>query len=259
VKVIRSYRVPAGAYTIRVSPGPAVVALVMLALLLSAGFWQLRRADEKRAILVEQAYRGDKEALVLGPDMAGNETLSRLRHRLAVATGHYRGDIQYLLDNRTHNQIAGYYVLTPMRLAESDLHVLVNRGWLPVGPDRGRLPDVSVTGELSRAEGTIVAPPASGIALGPAGFDEPGWPKVVQQAAMDRVGEQLESPLLPFVLRLSPDSTSGYTREWQVRTGLTPERHMGYAVQWFALAAALVVLCLWVATKRNPPGSTHER
>ena len=69
----------------------------------------------------------------------------------------------------------------------------------------------------------------------------------------------LARPRRHLLLRLSPDSASGYTREWQVRTGLTPERHTGYAVQWFALAAALVVLCLWVALTRNPSEPTHER
>jgi surfeit locus 1 family protein len=234
-----------------------VAALVMLALLVSAGLWQLRRADAKRAILVEQVYRGAKEPLVIGPDLGGEATVDRLRHRLAVADGHYRADMQYLLDNRTHNQIAGYHVLTPLRLGDSHVHVLVNRGWVPVGPDRGRLPDLALTAASLTAEGTIVAPPATGLALGPAGYDEPGWPKVVQQVDMARMGEQLGSPLLPFVLRLSPDSEGGFTREWQARTGLTPERHTGYAVQWFALAAALVVLCIWVALRREVPEDSN--
>lgn len=250
---------PAGTYTIRVAVVPAIAALVMLALLVSAGFWQLRRAEEKRAVLVEQAYRGAKARLALSPELVGDKTVDRLRHRLAVASGHYRGDLQYLLDNRTHHQIAGYHVLTPLRLGDSDVHVLVNRGWLPVGGDRGRLPDVAITGELLTVEGTVVGPPATGLALGPAGFDDAGWPKVVQQVDMARIGEQLGNPLLPFMLRLSPDSEGGYTREWQARTGLTPERHTGYAVQWFALTAALVVLCVWVAVKREGSESTDER
>ena len=236
----------------RVAPLPAVVALLMLVLLLSAGFWQLRRADEKRDIQVEQAYRGAKEPLSIAPELLAAARVERLRHRRAVATGRYRGERQYLLDNRTHDHVAGYHVLTPFRLEGSDVHVLVNRGWLPVGADRGRLPEVSIDGDRLRQAGTIVAPPATGLVLGPTGYDAPGWPRVVQQVDMARIGQQLGSPLMPFVLRLSPDSDRGYTREWRTRPGLTPERHVGYAVQWFALAAALVVLCAWVAVKRDP-------
>ncbi len=250
--MIRSHAVRMGAYELRVAPLPAVAALLMLALLVSAGFWQLRRAEVKRAIVVEQAYRGDKEPLVLELGVAATATLEGLRHRRASAAGHYRNDIQYLLDNRTRKQAAGYHVLTPFRLQGSDAHLLVNRGWLPVGPDRGRLPDVIVGEQVLLEQGIIVAPPASGLTLGATGYDDEGWPRVVQNIDLTRIQEQLDAPLLPFVLRLSPGSEHGYVREWRVRTGLTPERHVGYAVQWFALAAALVGLCIWAAVERAP-------
>jgi len=248
--MIRCHGMRIGAYEVRVAPIPAVAALLMLALLLSAGFWQLRRAEEKRTIAAEQANRGDKGSFVLEPGLAASASLGRLRHRRAIAAGHYRSDIQYLLDNRTHNQVAGYHVLTPFRLQGSDVHLLVNRGWLPVGPDRRRLPAVTVSENALVQEGLIVAPPASGLELGASGYDGEGWPRVVQRVDLARIQELLGDPLLPFVLRLSPASNHGYGRHWQVRTGLTPERHVGYAVQWFALAVALVGLSVWVAVKR---------
>jgi surfeit locus 1 family protein len=248
--MIRTYGVRIGAYEDRVAPLPAVAALLMLAVLLSAGFWQLRRAEEKRSIALEQAYRGGEETLVLEPGLAATAGLEQLRHRRAIAAGHYRGDIQYLLDNRIQKHAAGYHVLTPFQLQGSDVHLLVNRGWVPVGPDRGRLPAVTVSESAVVQEGLIVAPPATGLALGASGYDGEGWPRVVQRVDLARIQEQLRRPLLPFVLRLSPASDHGYGRDWQVRTGLTPERHMGYAVQWFALAMALMGLCVWVAVKR---------
>ncbi len=248
--VMRSHPMRIGAYELSVAPLPAVAALLMLALLLTAGFWQLRRAEDKRAIAVEQAYRGDKETFVLDPGLAVSASLEQLRHRRASAAGQYRNDIQYLLDNRTHNRVAGYHVLTPFRLQGSDVHLLVNRGWLPVGPDRGRLPDVSVSERVVVQQGKIVAPPALGLTLGVSGYDDEGWPRVVQHVDLARIQEQLRGPLLPFVLRLSPASDHGYERDWKVRAGLTPDRHLGYAVQWFALAVALVGLCVWAAVNR---------
>jgi surfeit locus 1 family protein len=250
--VIRSYSRRVGAYEVHVAPLPTVAALLMLTLLLSAGFWQLRRADEKRAIAVEQAYRADKAILMLAPGAVDSASLERWRHRRAIAVGHYRSDMQYLLDNRTHNHSAGYHVLTLLRLRDSDVHLLVNRGWLPVGPDRGLLPEITVGEQEVSPEGMIVAPPAPGLALGPPGYDDAGWPRVVQRVDLDRIQEQLKKPLLPFVLRLASDADFGYARDWQLRTGLSPERHVGYAVQWFALAAALVALSLWVAVAPIP-------
>ncbi len=160
--MIRFHGMRIGAYEVRV------------ALLLSAGFWQLRRAEEKRTIALEQADRGGKQTVVLEPALAASTSLEQLRHRRARAAGHYRGDVQYLLDNRIQNRAAGYHVLTPFRLQGSDVHLLVNRGWLPVGPDRGRLPAVTVSDKAVVQEGLIVAPPASGLALGASGYDGEG-------------------------------------------------------------------------------------
>ena len=241
-----------GAFQIRVARLPAIGALAMLALLLWAGFWQLDRAEEKRRTNVAQIYRGDKQPVLVEPGLHGSATLDRLAYRRAAASGRYRSERQYLLDNRTHRGVAGYHVLTPLRLQASDVHVLVNRGWVPVGPDRARLPAVEVSGRALAAEGLIVAPPATGLSLGSSGYEEGGWPRVVQHVDVQRIEEQLGGPLLPFVMRLSAESDHGYVREWEVRTGLSPERHVGYAVQWFALAAALVALCAWVAVRRVP-------
>ena len=250
--MIPTYSTRIGAYELHLAPLPTVAVLLMLALLLSAGFWQLRRAEEKRAVAVEQAYRADKPVLILEPDITATASLERWRHRLARVRGSYRSDRQYLLDNRTHRHAAGYHVLTLLRLQDSDVHLLVNRGWLPVGPDRRQLPEISVGEHASTQDGMIVAPPASGLVLGESGYEDSRWPRVVQHLDLDRIQAQLGKPLLPFVLRLAPDADFGYAREWHVRIGLSPERHVGYAVQWFALAAALVALSLWVAVKRQP-------
>lgn len=255
---MRTLEMHFGAHRMRIAPVAAAAAILMLALLVSAGFWQLGRAEEKRVIAAEQIYRGEKGTLVIEPGLLATAALERLRHRRARASGRYRADKQYLLDNRTHRGVAGYHVLTPLRLRGSDVHVLVNRGWQPVGPDRARLPEITVSAQALAEDGLVVAPPASGLALGSTGYDGQSWPRVVQQVDLARMQAQLGAPLLPFVLRLSPDSANGYVREWHIRTGLTAERHVGYAVQWFALAAALLALCLWASVRREPEDDHDE-
>jgi surfeit locus 1 family protein len=241
-----------GAYRIRVKLVPALAAVLMLALLLWAGFWQLDRAEEKRLMQLAQAGRRAAAPVVLTPALLASATPEGLIYRAVEARGRYRSDRQYLLDNRTHNGVAGYHVLTPFILEESKLHVLINRGWLPVGTDRGRLPEVTVTESPLLEEGLIVAPPAAGLVLGSSGYDQEGWPKVVQKVDLQRIQTQIGVKLLPFMVRLSPRSEHGYVRDWHIRQGLSPDRHVGYAVQWFALATALVVLCIWVAVRRVP-------
>lgn len=243
-----------GRFRVRVAPLPAAAALITLAVLLWAGFWQLDRAAEKRRAVAAELERSGQAPIDVLAELIDAGGLEGAIYRRASARGRYRGERQYLLDNRTHRGVAGYHVLTPLRLGDSDVHLLVNRGWLPVGPHRGRLPDVAVSEQPLVEAGVMVAPPGAGLALGSSGYDGDGWPRVVQRVDLDRMQAQLGGPLLPLVMRLSPDSAHGYVREWRARTGLSPERHLGYAVQWFALAAALLALCAWVAVRRPPEG-----
>lgn len=254
---MRRYAFRLGAYRLRIAWLPAAAALALLALMLWAGFWQLERADEKRRVMIEQTYRGTKPPVELSAQLPAAAEPGLLRHRRALARGRYLSDRQYLLDNRTHEGVAGYHVLTPLRLEGSRVLVLVNRGWVPVGADRTRLPDVAVGSQVVSELGLITAPPGSGLALGPAGYADGGWPRVIQRVDLERMRAQLDAPLLPFVLRLSSASAHGYVREWQSFTDLSPERHLGYAVQWFAMAAALLGLCFFVSLRRAP-GDAHE-
>jgi len=254
---MRRHALRIGRYRVRIAWLPALAALAVMALMLWAGFWQLDRAAEKRRIIIEETYRGSKPPVALAREVQPDAQLGPLRHRRARARGRYFSDRQYLLDNRTHQGVAGYHVLTPLRLEGTDVLVLVNRGWVPVGPDRARLPDVAVTGDSVSELGLIVAPPGSGLALGPAGYADRSWPRVIQRTDLARMQVQLGAPLLPLVLRLSPASEHGYVREWHNRAGLTPDRHLGYAVQWFAMAAALAGLCLFVSLQRVPE-DVHE-
>ena len=121
-----------GAYRIRVTPLPAVAALLMLAVLLWAGFWQLDRAAEKRRLHAARADRSDQAPVVLEAGLLESPAPQTLIYRAAKARGRYRQDEQYLLDNRTHNGVAGYHVLTPFKLEHSEVHVLVNRGSLHI-------------------------------------------------------------------------------------------------------------------------------
>ena len=65
--------------------------------------------------------------------------------------------------------------------------------------------------------------------------------------------------LAPRVLKLDPDQPLGYARDLDVLPNtLPPERHIGYAVQWFGLAAAVLVTAL-LLTWRSRRGARKGR
>jgi len=229
------------------SPGrwPTIITLVVFGVLLSLGFWQLDRADQKRALLAE--YRAGTGTAVLRLD-ANVRSVEGLQYQSASVTGSYDGTHQFLLDNRTRNGIAGYEVLTPLRLANATVGVLVNRGWIPLGGSREQLPLLPVGGDERTVIGRIRDVSQKGFSLGEEEV-RVGWPYRILRVDIKRLAGELGYPLLPLELLLDPGQSDGYTRDWHPLT-FGPERNVGYAVQWFSLATTLMVIYLAVNLKK---------
>ncbi len=237
-----------GDYEFRPDVLPSAIGLLVLILLISLGFWQLDRAEQKRLLLQAYGERPTDAAISISSDFTPGPDW---RYRRAQLVGTYDAEHQFLLDNRVQPGRVGYHVLTPLRLARGDAVVLVNRGWVPQGATRAELPALQTPGEVELGvEGLIDFPPQKVFVLGEGEDRDPGWPKVLQQVRLDLHAQQLGVRLLPMVLLLDKDQPGGFVRDWNpVVVG--PERHVGYAVQWFALAAALVILYVWANLKRS--------
>ena len=208
-----------------------VVALV--ALLAGLGTWQLGRAREKNA--QAHAFEASAAAAVALPAESAPP-----RYLHVALEGHYVPAHQVLLDNMTHAGQVGYRVLTPFATVDGAT-VLVDRGWVPLGRTRADLPDVGVGAHDTRLAGRIDELPRAGIDLeAPVGS---GWPRVLSYPGRSMLESVLGVPLYPRIVLLDAGEPDGYLRDWQP-TGLSGDRHVAYAVQWYALAVTLGVLYL---------------
>jgi surfeit locus 1 family protein len=222
----------------RFRPGLAATLFTafFLPLLLALGSWQLDRAGQKRALFSDFAASG--EPVVLDATRQG---LAALRRYAPVrATGNYLPDQQFLLDNMVAGGQAGYRVLTPLRL-EDGRAVIVDRGWVARDFSAAGPPLITVGNEVRTVSGRLDQVPRPGIALDTVMAS--GWPKIVQFPTLDELSAVLELELVPGLLLLDASAPDGYRRDWQP-SAFGPERHIGYAVQWFALAVTLVILYL---------------
>lgn len=216
------------------SLGYSLLALAGLALFASLGRWQLERAEEKRA-LIESFRRGGEQLLELPSGLSPVERYQRLRAR-----GRYDPARQFLLDNMTFDGQAGFRVLTPLLLEDGRV-LVVDRGFVPGGGDRGRTPEIAVEDAPREVVGRADTLPRPGIEL--ASPPAAGWPRIVSFPRIEELGVALGQRVFPQILLLDPDQPDGYLREWTPAV-MGPERHVGYAVQWFGFAAVTCVL--WV-------------
>ncbi|MCS5591873.1 MAG: SURF1 family protein [Gammaproteobacteria bacterium] len=226
---------------------PATLIIIMVAFLISLGFWQLDRADEKRAIegAIEAANTG---AVELVGSLDGLEQKEHYHLRL---NGHYLTEKQFIYDNQIVQQTSGYYVLTPFVIDQTNQSILVNRGFIPWRGQRDKLADIVVSNFTTQIKVQIDLP----VKRMELGESEVGieFPILLQSLDLVLMGDLAELEFSPVVGLLSPDSNHGFVRQWKPYTG-SIGKHIGYAIQWFLMALVLSGIGIrlgWKYRKKN--------
>lgn len=225
----------------------ATLVLFLLACLFATlGTWQEKRASEKKTI--EQQHQVAK-TLSLESAITQKGRFSQIE-----VSGHYETRRHILLDNQIWQGRAGVHVFTPFYTTEGSV-ILVNRGWLPLAPDRKTMPEIPTPQHEIILKGTLNKLPVPGRILGSADQLEQGqWPQLVTYLNLADISRSLNTPLEDWVIQLSNSEPDGFDgREWKP-VFLSSSRHQGYAFQWFALVATCFVMWVYLGF-RKPSGN----
>lgn len=221
---------------------PTALILLLLYVLVSLGFWQLERAEQKQQIIERVNFANKQPPMhIYEPDQLIYQT-----HKKVLLSGQYWGDKQFIYDNQTANGVAGYYVLTPFQIKNSPEIVLVNRGFIAWGNQR-TITDISVGRQLRTIQASVDTP-IKRIELKPSRLDD-NFPLMIQSLDLPRMAVVLKMPLIPVIMKLDTTQIDGYLRQWRPFYGISIDRHIAYAVQWFAMAFVLLLIALFLLIK----------
>jgi len=213
---------------------------MFLPLLLVLGFWQLQRADEKQAILNQ--YQTNRQL----PPVIEIQTLDfsqDQQYRLAWIRGELDNNRAIILDNRVKSGRPGYEILHAVDVPGSDQKLLLNRGWVAADLDRTILPDFpSLTGN-NQLRGYLYQTLEGGYQLDDRVTTIADRPTRVGWITVERAEQLFGQPFYPYQLRLDQDSPGALLTGWPT-VSVRPEKHIAYAVQWFAMALTLSILTL---------------
>jgi surfeit locus 1 family protein len=214
---------------------------MLLPVLVGLGFWQLDRAQQKRAIQAEYDTRSRDERVAIGSQLQQPDDLCFYR---VIVHGTYEPQYQMLIDNRVQDGHVGYHVITPLRIGSSDTRVLVNRGWVPMGQTRDDLPEADAPPGMLEITGVATVPSDNVFTFAEPPAPKDKWQHVWQHVDIKRFAAAVPFPVQPVVILLDPDSPAGgFVRRWaRLDTGIAV--HKGYAFQWFTMAGALLLAYL---------------
>lgn len=234
---------PLGRYELRLRAVPALAAAVGIAATAALGNWQLNRAHEKAALLARYLERARAPAIVLGRDGVDAQSVE---WRRVAARGRFDASHTIYLDNRIYHGVPGYDVITPFAIADSAQTVLVNRGWVAAGPDRGRLPTVPTPKTTVTVQGIAVVPSKRYLELSSHVVEGRVW----QNLSLERYSEATGLTVAPIVIREQDAAPDGLVRDWPA-PDYGRRTHLGYAFQWYALACAILVYYLVTHVRRK--------
>ncbi len=217
---------------------PHLAAILVLVLCVRLALWQVERAGEKQR-LVDQWEAAPTGALV---DFDSVEHFAHVSGR-----GQFKSQRQVLLDNQTRQNHPGVHVFTPFRLENGDT-VMVNRGWQPWQRQADQFPQFATPEGTLQISGRVSEPPRVGFQLGAAlPLDPDIWPNLMTYYDTDLIANALDVNLADRVLLLDPDHPAHLSGDaWPV-VNMGPERHIGYAVQWASIAAAVLLIWLYLS------------
>ncbi len=225
----------------RLVPTAAAVAGVVLTAYL--GNWQMQRAAYKSEMQARIDFAERAPAVHIPAEPAVPETFS---FRRAQGTGHFVPEATILLDNRVRDGVVGYEVVTPLRLRDSELHVLVNRGWVKAPSSRAQLPIVPTpAGEVS-VEGMALPPSSRYVELS----DHPESGTVWQNLKFEQYARRYDLPLQPLILQQRNDLGDGLARTWR-RPDAGVDKHRAYALQWFVMSAVIAIIYLVLHVRKK--------
>jgi len=230
------------------------------------GFWQLDRAEQKVEVLATLENKRNQRPVEHIEDLKGS--IESIDGVPVLLHGEYIPGRFILLDNVVLGGKVGFDLLVWFREIDTNRYFLVNRGFVAMARTRAEVPTIppivagvhSLTGHIYAREfdeHSLLGPVSIGVPEGTPDLMAGNiTAKITQQAApvflaaSEAAIEKDNSIVYPYLIRLTVDDPNGLPRNWIV-ANISPEKHTGYAIQWFLMAFAIVVLFVRLALKQQ--------
>lgn len=231
-----------------------VVAFIAIVIMLGLGFWQLDRKLEKERRLEQIDFAKQQQSLRLSDVI---EDYREYQDFAIDAEGQLLPGSFYI-DNKLYDGKAGFNV---MRGFETDSGILMlDLGWLAATAPRPAMPEYK---ELSfKAISGVLYIPTDNQLITETNQQFGSFPALLQQAELSQFERHLGQKVLPFILRTQQNDNPQFVRKWEAVT-MSPEKHLGYAIQWFGLAVAgltvyLLSILKWMQAKQTKTTNKND-
>lgn len=214
-----------------------IFAVLLFPFLVMLGFWQIDRGQEKQDIMTR--WQQQQASAPISFSSASSVSIENMGYQRVTLDGRFNTDKYWLKENQIVDGELGYNVI--MMFEESSGKVVaVDRGWILGSADRNYNPVINTPSDAISITGTLIVPSDSKL-IRESEVSAKTWPHKILEIDLGNMAKQIEIPLYNRLLKLDADSNGALIVAWKP-ANMSPAKHYGYAVQWFVLAAALIIL-----------------
>lgn len=227
--------------------------LICIPLFIHFGVWQYGKAQKQK--MRQTSYlKSDQQKAEMFPSHLKklNKTDKEIwQYKKVKIEGVYEEQYQFLLDNQVHQTRAGYHVITPLKIGDSEGYVLVNRGWIPANATHSDIPVVDTPKTLQQVIGQVWLPSERYFTLEAKEETQTDFKRVWQYMDVKQYQQMVPIDVSPMLIKLDPKSDAGgFARQWTVSFKRIAT-HMSYAYQWFGFAAAALMIFIYMSITVN--------
>lgn len=228
-----------------------VIAVLLAALFVRLGLWQLDRRHERQARNALIAARLDSAEVDVAA-LPRDSATARFRRVRVTGSADYEHELIYAA--RSYRGSPGVNLLTPVRIAGKDTAVIVNRGWV-YAPDGVTVDEAKWRDRDSTFTGYVEELPST------AGASYASRPRVIARLSYDAVAKAVPYPVAPVYVVVLGDSAIAPDRLARLTVPPLGEGpHLNYAIQWFAFALiAIAGAGVVIKQSREDPSRPEAR
>ncbi len=237
-----------GKYQLTINFWFLIIFLLVQTGLNELGFWQLSRAQEKQT-RIDKINRQQVSNFYSLKNMTQKMADDFLKINLNVELAE---SSNLLIENKIQNSQLGYHVLNLVKEKQSNKFVLVNRGWITAKAHRSELPQLDLPSKIWNIKGRLY-PVNKDILSGDAVLEEQRTSlrlPVLDSRMLTLLEKRFNLDIEPYIIRLDKDVSSVYDVDW-TWVSMSPEKHLAYAIQWFGLALAFLIISLFALVKKH--------
>ena len=219
-----------------------IFAIIFVPITISLGMWQIERANEKKLIIANY----DKLLVSAPIVLQKNQMLDNWQPIETIGT--YEDTIVYE-DNAINNGKAGFKVYHLFR-NDDGTFIFVHRGFIERNLIKNNLPEVEIPAEKKSIYGTTLFKQNNAFVKNIEESDS----RIIQEfnasLLIDKYPMLKDKYLHPFLFNLDLRDVNKY-QPIEKPVNMTASKHIGYAIQWFGLCAALIILTIYAYRRKG--------